>query len=40
MTGRTISHYNRSGRMRGIYCQDNAAVKPILRIGNSFLRVV
>ena len=29
MTGRTISHYNGSGRIRGIYCQSNAAVKPI-----------
>jgi hypothetical protein len=29
MTGRTISHYNGSGRIRGIYCQSNAAVKPV-----------
>ena len=29
MTGRTISQYNGSGRIRGIYCQSNAAVKPI-----------
>jgi len=29
MTGRTISHYTGSGRIRGIYCQSNAAVKPI-----------